>query len=188
MDNSMLIMNAILFILIIYLQLQINKLSNNNQENFDAASDNIASINNLGKLAGDILNTTTGTLKIPVTTNINGGLSLNGGIIAAGHSSLNDVYVVGGTDAPLIVGAKKNTGDILDTTSTYSNQWLFSTPTTGDSLGSLFISPSNRNDPANAAKGQYWPRCLQLTKEGSLIVSGDFQVYGKILRANGSVI
>jgi hypothetical protein len=84
MDNSFTIIIAIMFILIIYLQLQITQIKNDNLENFDASSDNVTAINNLGTLANSIL--TGGKLNIPGDTTISGGtLKINN--IESGYST-----------------------------------------------------------------------------------------------------
>ena len=76
MDNSTTIMIAMLFIIVIYLQMQINKLSNN--ENFvdtnTVTTDNLNAITNLGNLASDILNK--GALTVASDLTLGGPLNL----------------------------------------------------------------------------------------------------------------
>ena len=168
----MLIMNAILFILIIYLQLQINRLSNNNQENFDVTSDNLTAITNLGNLAGDIL--TKSALTIPVPTTISGG-------IFGKYSYLtNDNN--GGNDAPLLIGS------VNPTNTTSVNQWLFST-NCSEPKKFLNIVASNRNlDPTILPNAQnwMWNKGFQIASNGDVLINGDLKVTGKIFRADST--
>jgi hypothetical protein len=84
MDNPVTIIFAILFILIIYLQIQINSLKNN-QENFDAPDLNTQAIANLNNLASNILNND--QLTVPTNISISGQINLT-----------NDISLVPGTD------------------------------------------------------------------------------------------
>ena len=84
MDNPITIIFAILFILIIYLQIQINILKNN-QENFDAPDSNTQAIANLNNLASNILNND--QLTVPTNISISGQINLT-----------NDISLVPGTD------------------------------------------------------------------------------------------
>lgn len=86
-NNILLILIIMLFVFVTYLQRQVNQLSQTT-ENFDANSDNVAAINNLGKLAGDILNKN--ALNIPVSTTINGNTTISGTVIIRSKTPRTD--------------------------------------------------------------------------------------------------
>ena len=79
MDNNSIIMFAIVFIFIIYQQMQINKLTIDNQENFadtnTVTTENLNAITNLGNLADSILSKN--ALNISSELKVNDRITIN---------------------------------------------------------------------------------------------------------------
>lgn len=199
-NNSIIIMFAIIFIFIIYQQMQINKLSNNNQENFDAASDaNIAAISNLGKLAGDILNK--GALTLSSDLTISGSINLPNTMSLTSDSDwvrLRKTGTTGGdqsvytkglavkdlwcgignvTTSTLNVGKgafiSDPTGNSLILNSG-TNQWLFNTYPTNTNLSIRGWDINGGSDK----KGGWTDELFKIELNGTVHVKGDLHVAG----------
>ena len=150
-NNSITIMIAILFVLIIYQQMQINKLSNN--ENFvdtnTVTTENLTAITILGNLAGDIL--TKNSLKIPGNkiTNQSGG-----------YFSIEDD---GGNT--LVLQSSDST-----------NKWVFNTyPTSNTNIPSRNLCIIGMT-----AAGLWTDPLLKIEPNGTLHIKGDLHVAGNI--------
>jgi hypothetical protein len=187
MDNSVTIMFAILLVFIIYLQIQINKLSSNNQENFDTPDPNTVAIANLNNLANSILNknaltistdtTISGQINVPydmslvagndkwlrvystTTKNYDAGFAAKNLWCGDGTLTAKGVSIIS-TDNPLIMGSK--------------NKWLFNT---FDDTETLIIRRAN---------GDWSEPLFILDKNGNLNVKGSISCNGTIT-ATGNI-
>ena len=87
---------VILVILVIYILVRLKT----NHENFDVNNNNISAITNLGTIAAQIMNTTTGTLTMPADNTIfNGNANITGSLTATSFNLLPTGLIVAWNNA-----------------------------------------------------------------------------------------
>ena len=174
MDNNSIIMFAIVFIFIIYQQMQINKLTIDNQENFadtnTVTTENLNAITNLGNLASDILSK--GAL------NVAGDLKVNG-ITNLFRQSIED-----DTGNALTIGTIGNNADING--SKYINRWMLNTyagppPLTGPNITTTSLHFSALKANGTTTPSDLWNgSVVSIDMSGNMIITGNLTVKGNI--------